>query len=858
MTSHLLDRFRDYVNEHVELGINEGDETVPYIAPSKLKNYWSEKRVDAILNGYRPPIPHSSDLIIKKHLQIFSILVYIDHPQEISWFCSNIKDRNDNHLPFDAVELPRNCPWTEEFLRYQWRFHPLVFTPDSIYKRTISPRMILPVTYDKKLSERRGGCHGAKLWKVQVHNACNSITPEVITPFTFNNCLAANSQKNEPVVFKVFEGTDADHLYTAETDVYSKLQPNVSKYITKHFACFSFEGKQKSIIVLEYAAGGSLLDFFKLPLQPASPDDLYLLWGRLFKLLNALEVLHNLYLPDGPSKWYLVSVHQDIQPSNILVFPQKDKYSEFDVKFKLTDFGLAEMGRVLNSRGTMATEDRGNMMYISPESYANFFGRDLVKTDVPPTSYIWALGALFSDVLVWSIHGEAGRYKYRQARKKEISRHPQMIAVEYGACFHNGFQRLPIVDKFLESVLADRPSNDEVSSAIGHMILNFMMTNEKDRLRAVEIKSLIKSIAEKAHQPNSSSYEAQVAKIHESRIQQSLSATITSSSDDGTSDTSSLCIWSEPEYMAGATLLSSAPDTQNLVSNQGGHGSSPKIIDIYGYQIRAPHGDVQSEDQEEIQSLISLDEDIQSNQSGISSLRAYQVASKLLVERFLEDDHLLALYQEAVKRLDMKRFINNHTTLLKRYFLDLRAAVKSRTEEISVDFLRSQRERERISSVIYDLVLKQGEQVRQIVKMEIKDNQESFRLVDRFLAEQEDYDHEDTTYSDPESSDSSDDPPSPKEQTSQGESSKLEAVATFMTVGSAFESYKYNLDEFLHPRKRGDKDPSIILAETSPTALTTSQYARKIARGFSWLMKITRPRVKKGYRRLEWTCVSIA
>lgn len=253
MTSHLLDRFRDYVNEHVEHGINGEDETVKYIAPSKLKNYWSEKRVDAILNGYRPPIPHSSDLIMKKHLQIFSILVHIGHPQEISWFCSNIKDRNDNHLPFDGVELPRNCPWTEEFLRYQWRFHPLVFTPDSIYKRTISPRMILPVTYDKQLSERRGGCHGAKLWKVQVHNACNSITPEVITPFTFNNCLAANSQKNEPVVFKVFEGTDADDLYTAETNVYSKLRSKDFKQITKNFACFSFQGKQKSIMVLEYA-----------------------------------------------------------------------------------------------------------------------------------------------------------------------------------------------------------------------------------------------------------------------------------------------------------------------------------------------------------------------------------------------------------------------------------------------------------------------------------------------------------------------------------------------------------------------------------------------------------------------------
>ncbi|CAF3617579.1 unnamed protein product [Fusarium graminearum] len=235
-------------------------------------------------------------------------------------------------------------------------------------------------------------------------------------------------------------------------------------------------------------------------------------------------------------------------------------------------------------------------------------------------------------------------------------------------------------------------------------------------------------------------------------------------------------------------------------------------------------------------------------------MKASQVASKLLVERFLKDDHLLDLYQEAVKRLDRKCFINNHTTLLKRYFLNLRAAVKSRTEEISVDFLRSRRERIRMSSVIYDLILKQGEQVRQIVKMEIKDNQESILLVDRFLAKQEGYDQEDTTYLDSESSDSSDESSSLQEQTSQGESSKLEAVATFMTVGSAFESYKYNLDEFLHPRKRGDKDPSIILAETSPTALTTSQYARKIARGFSWLMKITRPRVKKVYRRLEWTC----
>ncbi|KAK6719667.1 hypothetical protein SNK05_002799 [Fusarium graminearum] len=488
MTSHLLVRFRDYVNEHVELGINGGDETVPYIAPSKLKNYWSEKRVDAILNGYRPPIPHSSDLIIKKHLQIFSILVYIDHPQEISWFCSNIKDRNDNHLPFDGVELPRNCPWTEEFLRYQWKFHPLVFTPDSIYKRTISPRMILPVTYDKQLSERRGGCHGAKLWKVQVHNACNSITPEVITPFTFNNCLAANSQKNEPVVFKVFEGTDADDLYTAETNVYSKLRSKDFKQITKNFACFSFQGKQKSIMVLEYAAGGSLLDFLRATALPESPDDFYLLWTRLLKLLDGLEILHNLYRPDGPLNWTLAGVHQDIQPANILVFPQKNQVSPFDVKFKLTDFGLAEIGRVSNFGGTMVTENRGNRMYIAPESYPNFSVQELVKTDLPPTTDIWALGAVFSDVLVWSINGESGREKYRQRRKEEISRQRHMKAADYDACFHDGVDRLSAVEDFHNLALQDTRVRDKISPYISHLILDKMLRLVVVRETAMSIR----------------------------------------------------------------------------------------------------------------------------------------------------------------------------------------------------------------------------------------------------------------------------------------------------------------------------------------------------------------------------------
>ncbi|KAF9765118.1 hypothetical protein IL306_002651 [Fusarium sp. DS 682] len=345
-------------------------------------------------------------------------------------------------------------------------------------------------------------------------------------------------------------------------------------------------------------------------------------------------------------------------------------------------------------------------------------------------------------------------------------------------------------------------------------------------------------------------------------------------------------MWSELADTAGDTSLSTAPNTHGLNPSQG---SVPRTIEVYGYENRYPDEDAKLGDREEIESLISVDDDIQSTQSTESdstSLRAYRVASKLLIERFLDDDSLLALYQEAVKRLDKKRFIRNHTTLMKTYFLDLRAAIKSRAEELSVDFLRSRAERTRISSVIYDLILEQREQVREIVKMEIKENKESISLVDRFLAHQEQYDRDGRNSPESDSSDSADDILLPQERTSLGESSKLHAVATFMTVGPAFDSYKNSLEQFLHPQKEVSNDSegsvqtkksftdqgavqsdlqeiskldtlnlSDHVPETgSPVISTSHEYLGKLTGFLSWLMKMARPRVKKGYRRLEWTC----
>lgn len=471
MLTQTMDHFHQYVAENLREGINGDGDKVSYVRPSALDSYWTGRRVDIILNSQQPPVSQSSDLIISDFLRVFSILTHIGEPQEISYFCRNAKGLDDHRLPFDQSCFPSTCKWAGDFLQNQWMFLPLFFPPDKILYRDVHPKTILPVTYQRKLTQKRGGRDTATLWEVQVHSR-GSLT----------------ASEEQPVVFKVYEGTGTEDLYKAETDVYLKLRTKYNKYITQHLASFSFQGKRKHIIVLEYAAGGSLLDFFKNTPIPASPNEFRLLWSRLLKLLDALHVLHDLHRPDGAPVWFLAGVHQDIQPANILVFPEKDKDSRFDVKFKLTDFGLAEIGRISTSSGKLATENRGNRMYISPESFANFSVQDTVRTDLPPTADIWALGAVFSDVLVWSISGEPAREQYRLRRRAEISSQRHLKERDHDACFHDGMERLAAVEESHKLALQNKRGNDNISPYMSEIILDYMLTDEHERLPAMNIR----------------------------------------------------------------------------------------------------------------------------------------------------------------------------------------------------------------------------------------------------------------------------------------------------------------------------------------------------------------------------------
>jgi serine/threonine protein kinase len=61
-------------------------------------------------------------------------------------------------------------------------------------------------------------------------------------------------------------------------------------------------------------------------------------------------------------------IHQDIQPANILVF-HGDTDSPYDVSFKLADFGLAEIVKIVEGEGAIVPVDNeGNRMYCECSS----------------------------------------------------------------------------------------------------------------------------------------------------------------------------------------------------------------------------------------------------------------------------------------------------------------------------------------------------------------------------------------------------------------------------------------------------------------------------------------------------------
>ncbi len=171
--------------------------------------------------------------------------------------------------------------------------------------------------------------------------------------------------------------------FRAEAEAVAQLQhPNIVQIYE------TGEHNGLPYFALEYVSGGSLTDLLKgKPLPAASAAKL------LHGLAQAVQCAHEHGI-----------VHRDLKPANVLLFnrdaqrsaePDALGYASWlnEVVPKVTDFGLAKRLGDSGQQHTRTGSILGTPSYMSPEQAE---GRN---RDVGPATDIWALGAIFYEML---------------------------------------------------------------------------------------------------------------------------------------------------------------------------------------------------------------------------------------------------------------------------------------------------------------------------------------------------------------------------------------------------------------------------------------------------------------------------
>jgi len=90
-----------------------------------------------------------------------------------------------------------------------------------------------------------------------------------------------------------------------------------------------------------------------------------------------------------------------------------------------------------------ALQPRLQQLTGSPESYRD----DNITRARSGAGDIWSLGAVASEAMVWTIKGEPGRVQYQRERCRITDELPNMAGGYHVGSFHDGFCRLPIIQK---------------------------------------------------------------------------------------------------------------------------------------------------------------------------------------------------------------------------------------------------------------------------------------------------------------------------------------------------------------------------------------------------------------------------
>ncbi|KAI8677917.1 Protein kinase domain-containing protein [Fusarium keratoplasticum] len=401
---------RDKISEATQGNI-EGQEFIPADAivwlasresvEAELMDWFSDERVAGLANY----------VLTKPAIKVFLILV----------MCKNIRAMDkiqgsgfgDQHLPLDEQiitkdgkrqrqlqslsQLPDSGPVLEplrswrvadrrEFLEKQWAFMAPVFTPMKfVYKlHNRCPLPFIPFT-DKEWAQgvTLGGLSGS-VKEIKVHEAHQKVLPQ-------------KDGKPIHVALKTI-WPPMGHYFHQEEDTMRVIQKIDHPHLIKPIASYQYDNQKNGCFLFPWAEHGNLKEFWKTekvrPLK--NPEMMGWMLKQMRGLCHALSILHDAHRRHG-----------DIKPENILLFEEGD----YKGTLRIADVGLGKFyaetteHRILLEERTKAME--GTTRYLSPEF--------IHGNQIPRVFDVWALGCVFIEFIIWTLHGYDGLFDFRKA-----------------------------------------------------------------------------------------------------------------------------------------------------------------------------------------------------------------------------------------------------------------------------------------------------------------------------------------------------------------------------------------------------------------------------------------------------------
>ncbi|KAI9709972.1 MAG: hypothetical protein M1820_003050 [Bogoriella megaspora] len=473
--SQAIQGFHRWYYQNLTSGSRSGatenpDQLSRFIPFEALKDFFDDsQRLRQILNevffpGSQTWIDHFA--IGEDCLKVLAILLCIHKEKYIGVFVKH-PSLHDTRLPLQ--QRPAEFPYVstgepdffDAFYNKQWVF----CTPRLRYQIDIvwEPERILPFVSKDKIN----GGGSATTYKIELHpgyNGLNEVRPQA-------------SNRSNIFVLKTFNRSAAYQHYENEVRAFATLRNNSAQKpgLIGFFGGFRQSGSFN--ILLEYANGGTLENYFEKVPPPTSTADRRLFWESLLPIAHGLKHIHLANVQD--SEQVLCGYHQDINLRNILC-SSFDAHSPYKCNFKLADLGLSHF--TTNVWNKVVDKDaKGTKTFGAPECYVGDGKEPRRQRDVRQEVDIWSLGCIFSLAAVWLYQGCSGLDSYEQNR---ITEQEQLLDFRDTGSFHNGSTVLAAVTEAHEYLREEITRGDKVTGDILYLVTNMLSWQPEERFSA--------------------------------------------------------------------------------------------------------------------------------------------------------------------------------------------------------------------------------------------------------------------------------------------------------------------------------------------------------------------------------------